>query len=145
MQDQSHRRREDATYHTSIGSVTGQVHSGSGDIHVGGFIAGGPVSNRTDLIDALREFALEVDRSRQYGLANDIVDDVVTEIHAAKREAEKDHPEVNRLLSRLNNAKELLNAGSGTIQAASGAVSTVSKLLPALQRWILHIPSLFGG
>jgi AAA+ ATPase superfamily predicted ATPase len=145
MEHQSDGPSEDATYRTSIGSVTGQVHTGSGDIHVGGFIAGAPILSRTDLATALREFTVQIDRSRQHGLADDIADDIATEIDAARREAEKDYPKADRLVLRLESAKNLLGAGAGTAQAASGAASAAGNLLSVLQGWIQHIPSLFGG
>lgn len=137
MGDKVEGNKPTVTNTTHIGSVTGQVHTGEGDINVGSFYAssGGAVSTKDDFLSALREFMAEVEASRQKGLPEETVDDTLTEVEAAVREAKKDTPKSNRIVERLNNAKSILIAGTGVATAASqliplieGAIQSVGKI-----------------
>ena len=137
MGDKVEGNKPTVTNTTHIGSVTGQVHTGEGDINVGSFSvsSGGAVSTKEEFLSALREFMAEVEAARQKGLPEETADDTLTEVEAAVREANKDSPKSNRVVERLNNAKSILIAGTGVAAAASqliplieGAIQSVSKV-----------------
>lgn len=130
-------------HETTIGSVTGQVHTGSGDIIVGSF-SSGTISNKDEFLAALREFKAELEAARQRGLSEDITEDAITEIAAAEREANRDTPISERIIKRLGKVKELLLAGTGVASATSSAVAAAEKLIPLVQTAIQHVPKIFG-
>jgi hypothetical protein len=132
------------TNETHIGSVTGQVHTGSGDIRVSSFTTESTVSSRDEFLDALRAFKKEIDAARQQGLPDDTSDDVIVEVEAVERELEKDKPTPGRIVQRLENAKALLVSGTGVASAAGGAATAINNLLPQLETAIQTVGKIFG-
>ena len=127
---------------THIGSVTGQVHTGSGDIIVKSFSAGA-ISSKSDFLEALREFRAELDAGRRQGLPEETADDVVAEVEAVEREVDKETPNAERIIKRLEQAKSILEAGTGAASAISGAAGAAGKLLPLIQNAIHTVGSIF--
>jgi hypothetical protein len=55
-------KRDNGSNETNFhGPVTGAVHTGSGDINIGTFVAGGAISTKEDFLSALRTFKAEID------------------------------------------------------------------------------------
>jgi hypothetical protein len=131
-----------ATHTTHIGTVTGQVHTGSGDIIVHSF-SSGTVSTKDAFLAALREFKVELDASRRLGLPEETADDVVAEVEAAEREAGKEAPKAGRITKRLEQAKSILEASTGAASALSGAAAAAGKLLPQINSAIQTVSSIF--
>lgn len=131
-----------AAHTTHIGSVTGQVHTGSGDIIVKSF-SSGAITNKNDFLEALRAFKAELDAVRLQGLPEETADDVVTEVEAIEREVGKETPKAERIIKRLEEAKSILEAGTGTASAISGAAAAAGKLLPLIHNAIHSVGSIF--
>ena len=131
-----------AEHTTHIGSVTGQVHTGSGDIIVKSF-SSGAITNKDDFLAALRAFKAELDAVRLKGLPEETVDDVVTEVEAAEREVAKETPKAERIIKRLEQAKSIMEAGTGAASAIGGAASAAGKLLPLINNAIHAVGSIF--
>lgn len=131
-----------AAHTTHIGTVTGQVHTGSGDIIIKSF-SSGAISNKDDFLAALHEFKSELDAVRLQGLPDETADDVVAELEAAEREAGKETPQAERIIKRLEQAKSILEVGTGTASAVSGAVAAAGKLLPLINNAIHTVTSIF--
>jgi hypothetical protein len=110
------------------GPVSGQIHTGSGDMHV----THPGAASKDELLAALRVFKAELDVARRQGLPGTTGDDVLAEVEAAEREVRKDAPQPERVVKRLDNAKELLVAGTGVTAAATTAVEAAHKLVPLL-------------
>ena len=89
--------KQNITHTTQIGSVTGQVHTGAGDINVGTFSVGGVISTKEDFISGLRELKQALETAGKEGLPEDTVDDAATEIEAAEKEANKETPKAERI------------------------------------------------
>jgi hypothetical protein len=131
------------THTTHIGSVTGQVHTGSGDIIVGSFSLGGTVSTKDEFLSALRAFRAELEATRQQGLPEETADDAIIEVEAAEREAVKHTPKAERITKRLENARTILVAGTGVATAATAAAAAASKLIPLIETAIQTVGRIF--
>jgi len=113
---------------TTIGSVAGPMHTGSGDITIGSFSVGS-VSTRDEFLAALRAFKVEIDAGRQHGLPQEASDAVVLDLEAAESETKKVAPKVDHILKRLENAKAILVASSGIAAAANKLIPLIEKLI----------------
>jgi len=131
------------THTTHIGNVTGQVHTGSGDIIVGSFSSGSAVSTKEEFLSALREFKAELEAARQQGLPEETADNAIGEIEAAEQEVKKDVPKSERIVEHLENTKALLVAGTGVATAATAAVAAASKLIPFIETAIQAVGKVF--
>jgi hypothetical protein len=131
------------THSTQIGSVTGQVHSGSGDIIVKSFSAGDSISHKADFLTALKQFKEELEAARQKGLDEDLADDTLNEINAVEQEAKKEDPKPDRIIKRLKQAQEVLAAGAGVATVAKSTVTAINSLLPHLQNAIQIVNRIF--
>jgi len=131
------------THTTHIGSVTGQVHTGSGNIIVGSFSSGGTVSTKEEFLSALREFKAELEAARQQGLPEETADNAISEIEAAEQEVKKDVPKSERIVKHLENTKALLVAGTEVASAATAAVAAASKLIPLIETAIQTVGKVF--
>lgn len=131
------------THTTHIGSVTGQVHTGSGDIIIGSFSSGSTVSTKEEFLSALREFKAELEAARQQGLPEETADNAIGEIEAAEQEVKKDVPKSERIVKRLENTKALLVAGTGVAAATTAAVAAASKLIPLIETAIQTVAKVF--
>jgi ABC-type uncharacterized transport system substrate-binding protein len=131
------------THTTQIGSVTGQVHTGSGNIIVGSFSSGSTVSTKDEFLSALRAFKAELETARQQGLPEETADDTIVEVEAAEREAEKNAPKADRIIKRLENAKAILIAGTGVATAVTAAAEAASKLIPLVETAIKTVSKIF--
>jgi hypothetical protein len=127
---------------TNIGSVTGQVHTGSGDIIVKSFTAG-TISNKDEFLAALKEFKAELDAARQHGLEDEAIDDAIVEVEAAERETQKETPKADRLIGRLEKAKSILVSSTGVATAMSGAITATNKLIPMIENAVHVVGRLF--
>ncbi len=130
------------THTTKIGSVTGQVHTGSGDIIIKNY-SSDTISSKDDFLLALRAFKMELDAARQKGLHDKTADEAIIEVEAAVQEAQKANPKSERITKRLEKAKEILVAGAGFVTAATGATAAVNKLIPILKVAIDAISKIF--
>jgi hypothetical protein len=128
---------------TSIGCVTGQVHTGSGDLVIGSLTRGSE-STKEAFLQALRQFQSELEAAKQKGLPGDVVLHTSEEIEAAAKEVELEDPTNDRIVSRLNRAKEILAASAGAASATALMASAVEKLVPFLDSALAHVPNLLG-
>src|SRR5688500_2807670 len=143
MNELHHDRDKGSVVNTThIGTVTGQVSSGSGGIYIGSFSVG-EVSTKDQFLAALREFRNELEAARDLVLPEETVDDAVTEIEAAQREAERDAPKSERIIKRLENTRNILVAGTGVATAASAATEATGKLIPLLENAVQAINRIF--
>lgn len=134
--------KPNVSHSTQIGSVTGQVHTGSGDIHVKSFSVGN-IANQEDFVAALQHLKDELKTARQKGLDEDTTDDTLTELEAAEREAKKEGPKADRILKRLQQAQAILVAGTGVATAATAVTAAVNNLLPLLEKAIQMVGQIF--
>jgi hypothetical protein len=134
--------KQQITNQTQIGSVTGQVHSGSGDINVTSFVSGA-IANKEDFLTALSELRMKMGELPN-GLPENIAKDALAEISKAEEEGHKKTPAANDIAAGLRKAKQILLAGVGAASATGGAIAAVEKLIPSIQSAIDHVPKLFG-
>ena len=135
-----------ASYETHFhGSVTGQVHTGSGNINVGSFSSGGTVSTKDEFLSALRAFRAELEIACQQGLPEETTEDALVEVEAAERELGKDAPQPERIIRRLENTRAVLTAGTGVATAATAAAVEAQKLIPIIENAIQTVSKIFGG
>ena len=141
-----HKKKDDETnsiYTTNIGSVAGQVHTGSGDIIVKSFSIGDSISTKDEFVAALNQFIEVLETARKNGLSEDVADDTIIEINAAKRETNKEEPKTDRILQRLKQAQNILIASTGIATATKAAVDAANKLLPFLENAIQIVNRIF--
>ncbi len=119
------------THTTSNGSVTGQVHTGSGAIHVQNFSVGASGSSKEAFFAALQELRQKIEEARSKGLSEDIDDDAGIELDAAQKEAHKAQPKSERIIKRLNTVRSLLQE------------SAFNSLIPDVDRTIETARNLF--
>jgi hypothetical protein len=131
------------SHNTEIGTVTGQVHTGSGNIIVHNFTAESKVSTKDEFLAALRAFSAEVEAAHEQGLPSDTADDVIIELNAAGLEVSKDEPKSERVVRRLERAKSAIVAVTGLATATSAAISAGEKFLPMIEKAIKIAGSLF--
>lgn len=132
------------TIHTThIGSITGQVHTGSGDINVSQFLAGDTIRNKDDFLALLQQLKTSLAVARQQGAAEDAVDDAITECDAAEREVRKEQPQSERILKRLESAKEILTSGAAVATATVAATTALKSLLPLLEKALEVVKQIF--
>ena len=139
------KEQDGTTFSTQIGSITGAVSTGTGDINMGDFFAGSStISTKEEFLEALRQFKKEIDNARQQGLPEDTADDAVIEVEAAEREIAKDTPKSNRVISRLENAKAILLGSAGVATAATSVAAATGKLIPYLEQAIQAVIGIHG-
>lgn len=131
------------THTTHIGNITGQVHTGSGDINVGQFLANDSIRNKEDFLALLQQMKTTLAAARQEGVADDTVDDALTEFEAAEREVQKDQPKSERILKRLESAKAILTSGAGVATAAMTVAAVLRPLVPLLEKAIEVVKQIF--
>jgi hypothetical protein len=136
-------KRGRAFNQTHIGSVIGQVHSGSGDIHIG--FESDHIFGRDDFLVALGKLIEDLRGAALRGDSGVPAQKALEELSKARQEAAKDVPEANAITQGLEKAKEMLVSGTGAITAAGSAVTAIEKLLPVLQSAIHYVPKIFGG
>jgi hypothetical protein len=134
--------RPTITNTTHIGSVSGQVVTGSGNAY-GSFSFSGTVSNKEEFLSALRAFKEELDLAHQQGLSEDTYEDAVVEVEAAEREAKKDTSRSDRIVNRLERAKSILTVGTGVATAVTAAVEVSNKLIPLIEAAIQTVGKVF--
>ncbi len=135
--------KSQTTHTTQIGSVTGQVHTGTGDINVGTFSVGGVVATKEGFLSGLRELKQALEMAGKEGLSEDTVDDAATEIEAAEKEINKEMPKAERILKRLEKAKAILIESAGVATAAATATIAVNKLIPLIEAAIQAVSKIF--
>ena len=75
------KEQDGTTFSTRIGSATGAISTGTGDIKMGDFFVGSSTtSTKEEFLEALRQFKKEIDNARQQGLPEDTADDVIIEV-----------------------------------------------------------------
>lgn len=131
------------TYSTHIGSVTGQVHTGSGDINVGQFLTSDSIRSKEDFLHILQQLKTALAAARQEGITEDVIDDTLTECEAAEREAQKDAPKGERILKRLESAKTILTDGATMATAGMTIATALTPLMPLLQKAIEVVKQIF--
>lgn len=122
---------------THIGNVTGQVHTGSGNIVLKNVVFSA-ISNKEDFLNALRAFKTELDSTRDLGLPQATIDDATAELDAATAEAIQETPNPNRITASLERAKAILIASTGIATAATQAVTAAKQLVP-IAHGIIHV------
>lgn len=127
---------------THIGTVTGQVHTGSGDIVIRD-VAFSAISNKEEFLAALRAFKEELDSARSLGLPAATVDNATTELEAVGGEAIREKPSPNRITEGLQRAKAILVASTGVATASSQAVTAANKLAPIAQGMVELVEKIF--
>jgi hypothetical protein len=115
------------------GSVTGPIHTGQGDINIESLSYQSGGASREEFLQLLATVRLEFDAARQSGANSDILDDAETEIQAAEKEAKKDAPQKDRILGRLEKARDYLLSGSAVAAGLITLVSKVGELIHAAQ------------
>lgn len=128
---------------TTIGSVTGQVHAGSGDIIVSSFTSSSIISTKEEFLSALRVLRAELETAHQQGLLAETAKQAASEIEAAENEAVKDSPKSESIAERLEKAKAIIVAGAGIATAAATATTAIGKLIPLIDMVIKHIGQIF--
>ncbi len=128
------------THTTRIGSVTGQVHTGSGNIIVKSFSSVEDISNKEEFLAALHVFKAEVKSAREQGLKEEIADDIIIEVDAAGREAVKETPKAERITKRLENAKKILDAST---KVTTSAIWAIGKMKPLIENAVEIVGKIF--
>lgn len=135
---------------TNTTSFTGPVSigvqaSGSGDVYVETLTqAVRMAADRDEFLKALRAFRQEVEALPQRGVSENITTDVVVELEAVEREAQKATPERDRVTRRLENAKTVLTAAAGAAGAATAASDAIGKLMPTIETAMHTATRLFS-
>ena len=127
---------------TNIGSVTGQVHTGSGDILVRSFSAS-TISTKDEFLSALRTFKTELDAAKQHGLQEQVADHAVAEVEAIEAEVNKQNPIVDRIISGLEKTKSLIASGTSMATSLISAASIADKLVPGIEHAIRAAKMIF--
>ena len=133
----------EATNITSIGSVTGQVHTGSGNIIVSSFAANTIISTKEEFLSALRGLKTELEAVRQQGFPQDSTNQAIAEVETAEEEVAKEKPKAETIAERLEKVKSILLVGTGIATATTAAVTAVGKLLPMIDTAIKYVGSVF--
>ena len=128
---------------TAIGSVTGQVHTGSGDIYVRNFTSSTIINSKEEFISALHALRTELEVAQQLGLPEDSAKQVTIEVDNAEHEATKDNPKAESIVGRLEKAKAILVAGTGVATATTAAITAVNKILPLIDTVIKYVGKIF--
>ena len=143
MNESEQKKGESSVTHsTQIGSVTGQVHTGSGDINIKSFSVG-DISNRGDFVKALQQLMDEIETARHNGLDEKTINDALSEIKVAEQEARKEVPAASRVLKQLQQARAILVASAGAVTAATTTAVAVNRLLPLLEKAIHAAGQIF--
>ena len=143
MSDRTSKKRNgkgNISHVTNIQGVTGQVHTGSGDIHIGSFFVTNQVTSRTEFLAALREFKREVVNARNKELSEAVADEVILEVEAVEKEINLTNPRSNQIAERLIKAKSILVAAAG---AAGAATLTINKFLSVVDTAIQFVSKIF--
>lgn len=129
-----------------LGQVNiGAMSSGEGDINVDSLILRLETSPTSkDFLDALRQFSRELELAKQSGISEDLATQVREEIESSQIEVQKNPINGQSLIKRLNHAKELLVAATGTATAATTTIATTSKLISMLEPLLKAAQQLFG-
>lgn len=118
------RHQPSISHTTTIGQVTGQVHTGSGNIHVEQFTAEAQAVTQEVLVAALRTFRENMVATQALPAAT--VRDIVQEVMAAETAVIHNPPEVP---TRLRRVEEILSAVSGSVAAADLFLNLVQVFL----------------
>ena len=128
---------------TSIGSVTGQVHTGSGDIIVKSFTSESKLSTKEEFLAALDALKAEMDTAHQQGIPEETIKKAVAEVEMAEQEAVMDKPKIEGIVERLDKAKAILVAGTGIATATTGAIMAMGKLIPLFDTAAKYVSTIF--
>jgi hypothetical protein len=137
------KHRTTITHTTTIGSVVGQVHTGSGNVEVGTFTAGVQISTTDAFVATLHKVRTELVAARQAGVATESVDAVAAEIAAAEQEARRRRPDASRIVDRLKKARTLVTAAAGVVSASAAAVAAAGKIVLLLEAAIRAVGNIF--
>jgi hypothetical protein len=128
---------------TQIGSVIGQVHTGSGDILISNSQFDLGITSRADLLTSLKQLRTELQVAQEQGVPNNAIEQAVAEIDDAEKEASQDEPNRDNLLSRLQHAKSVMLAAVSTVAAIGSAVNAVEKIVPSIEKIMQAVSKLF--
>ena len=131
------------THTTTIGSVVGQVHTGSGNIEVRSFAPRVEISSNDEFVAVLREIRVELEVARNHGFSAETVEGIRAEIAAVEQEAKQKTPEASSMLKRLENARSFVVAATNTVTATAAAAAATGKLVSLLETAIKAIRSIF--
>jgi hypothetical protein len=131
------------THTTTVGSVVGQVHTGSGNIEVGSFAPRVEISSNDEFVAVLRELCAELEVARNHGFSAETVESIRAEIAAVEQEAKQKTPEASSMLKRLENARSFVVAATNTVTATAAAAAATGKLVSLLETAIKAIRSIF--
>lgn len=118
------RHQPSVSHTTTIGQVTGQVHTGSGNINVEQFTTEAQDITQEVLVAALRTFRENMAATQTLPVAT--VQDIVREVMAAETAVLHNPTEVP---TRLHRVEEILSAFSGSIAAADLFLNLVQVFL----------------
>ncbi|MBP8000427.1 MAG: hypothetical protein KA314_25805 [Chloroflexi bacterium] len=135
--DASHNQNDSSTTHnTTIGEVTGQVHTGSGHINVDQFLAQGQeIQSQETFLTTLQALEQEIRTTGLLFLTEDMVDDMLVELNAAAYEAHKPAAKGERIISRLEKIQSILSQATdsaSTVIAHKAMLLTFSQLTQTL-------------
>ncbi len=137
------RKKPHVTHEAHIsGSISGQVHTGSGDIniHTSYTSSGGEIFTKDDFLAALVNFRQELEIAYQKDLSRTAFDTTTIEVEEATREANKSQPDPKGIIQHLENVKGILASGTGV--ATTAAVSA-DKLIPIVENIIHSVSKIF--
>jgi hypothetical protein len=137
------KKDQTASFTTHIGSVTGPVHTGSGDINIGDFSVSGNISTQVEFLAYLKSLRSEIEKVQQKGVADEPSQQATDELKEAEREAGKDKPQAQKLRSHLENAKKLLISAAGVATAAKPVIDAIQSVAQYIDPAIQAISKLF--
>ena len=110
--------------------IQGPIHTGQGDINIDSLSYQSATAPREEFLELLAALRKEFQAARESGVNGDILDDAETEIQAVAKEVGKNVPQRDRILGRLERAREYLLSGTAI---AAGLVTLVSKVGELMQ------------
>lgn len=137
------KKDQTASYTTHIGSVTGPVHTGSGDINIGDLSISGDISTQVEFLSYLEFLRSEIEKVQQKGVAEETSQQAIAELKEAEKEASKDKPQPQTLRTHLENAKKLLISAAGVATAAKPVIDAIQSLAQCIDPAIQAISKLF--
>lgn len=143
MMSAKRKKDQSSTFSTHIGSVTGPVHTGKGDINIEKFSISNNISTKEEFVSYLEFVRSEIEKAQQDGLPEDIVNKTISELQKAEIETDQEKPQPKTIKTYLENAKSFLLSAAGLATATQTVIETINKLAPHIDQAIQTIGNLF--
>lgn len=145
METKGKNKKDQSTvFSTHIGSVTGPVHTGSGDINIENISISTNISTKVEFLSYLKSVRSEIEMAQQEGLPEDTAKRASAELKDAEKEASKDKPNPRSLQIHLENAKRILLSVAGLATATKTIVDAVQSMVQHIDPAIQMISKLFN-